>query len=142
MQARHCALYLDSHPLGKAPSPLLGLDDSHYEMAFYTGLRGSNPEHAEAVEQGIIDLLTEVANSPVDDETIETILHQIEIDQRHIGGDSIPYGLNLMLEGFSTAIHDGNPIDVWEVDEHLQWLREQVKDEAVVTEFNQNASIG
>jgi hypothetical protein len=55
-------------------------------------------------------------------------LHQIEIDQRHIGGDSVPYGLNLMLEGFSTAIHDGNPIDVWEVDEHLQWLREQVVD--------------
>ncbi len=55
-------------------------------------------------------------------------MHQIEIDQRHIGGDSIPYGLNLMLEGFSTAIHDGNPIDVWEVDEHLQWLREQVID--------------
>lgn len=120
--------YLDSHPLGKAPSPLLGLDDSHYEMVFYTGLRGSNPEHAEAVEQGIMDLLTEVASKPIDDDTIETILHQIEIDQRHIGGDSIPYGLNLMLEGFSTAIHDGNPIDVWEVDEHLQWLREQVKD--------------
>ena len=121
--------YLDSHPLGKAPSPLLGLDDSHYEMVFYTGLRGSEPEHAEAVEQGIIDLLTKVASKPIDDETIETILHQIEIDQRHIGGDSMPYGLNLMLEGFSTAIHDGNPIDVWEVDEHLAWLREQVKDE-------------
>ncbi|WP_350560248.1 insulinase family protein [Psychrobacter sp. CAL346-MNA-CIBAN-0220] len=121
--------YLDSHPLGKAPSPLLGLDDSHYEMVFYTGLRGSEPEHAEAVEQGIMDLLAEVASQPIDDETIETILHQIEVDQRHIGGDSIPYGLNLMLEGFSTAIHDGNPIDVWEVDEHLAWLREQVKDE-------------
>ncbi|MBO1531229.1 insulinase family protein [Psychrobacter sp. F1192] len=121
--------YLDSHPLGKAPSPLLGLDDSHYEMVFYTGLRGSNPEHAEAVEQGIMDLLAQVASQPIDDDTIETILHQIEIDQRHIGGDSIPYGLNLMLEGFSTAIHDGNPIDVWEVDEHLAWLREQVKDE-------------
>lgn len=120
--------YLDSHPLGKAPSPLLGLDDSHYEMVFYTGLRGSEPEHAEAVEQGIMDLLAEVASTPIADETIETILHQIEIDQRHIGGDSIPYGLNLMLEGFSTAIHDGNPIDIWEVDEHLVWLREQVKD--------------
>ena len=121
--------YLDSHPLGKAPSPLLGLDDSHYEMVFYTGLRGSNPEHAEAVEQGIMDLLATVASTPIDEETIETILHQIEIDQRHIGGDSMPYGLNLMLEGFSTAIHDGNPIDVWEVDEHLLWLREQVQDE-------------
>lgn len=120
--------YLDSHPLGKAPSPLLGLDDSHYEMVFYTGLRGSNPEHAEAVEQGIMDVLSEVASTPIADEVIETILHQIEIDQRHIGGDSMPYGLNLMLEGFSTAIHDGNPIDIWEVDEHLLWLREQVKD--------------
>ncbi len=121
--------YLDSHPLGQAPSPLLGLDDSHYEMVFYTGLRGSEPEHAEAVEQGIMDLLAEVASTPIADETIETILHQIEIDQRHIGGDSMPYGLNLLLEGFSTAIHDGNPIDIWEVDEHLVWLREQVKDE-------------
>ncbi|TXD96371.1 peptidase M16 [Psychrobacter frigidicola] len=121
--------YLDSHPLGKAPSPLLGLDDSHYEMVFYTGLRGSNPEHAEAVEQGIMDLLAQVASQPINEETIETILHQIEVDQRHIGGDSMPYGLNLMLEGFSTAIHDGNPIDIWEVDEHLLWLREQVKDE-------------
>ena len=120
--------YLDSHPLGKAPSLLLGLDDSHYEMVFYTGLRGSEPEHAEAVEQGIMDLLAKVASQPIDDETIETILHQIEIDQRHIGGDSMPYGLNLMLEGFSTAIHDGNPIDIWEVDEHLLWLREQVVD--------------
>ena len=121
--------YLDSHPLGTSPSPLLGLDDSHYEMVFYTGLRGSEPEHAEAVEQGIMDLLADVASKPIDSDTIETILHQIEIDQRHIGGDSMPYGLNLMLEGFSTAIHDGNPIDVWEVDEHLAWLREQVKDE-------------
>ena len=121
--------YLDSHPLGTSPSPLLGLDDSHYEMVFYTGLRGSEPEYAEAVEQGIMDLLADVASKPIDSDTIETILHQIEIDQRHIGGDSMPYGLNLMLEGFSTAIHDGNPIDVWEVDEHLAWLREQVKDE-------------
>ncbi|WP_230657147.1 insulinase family protein [Psychrobacter sp. I-STPA10] len=120
--------YLDSHTLGSAPSPLLGLDDSHYEMVFYTGLRGSEPEHAEAVEQGILDLLRQIAANPIDDDSIETILHQIEIDQRHIGGDSMPYGLNLMLEGFSTAIHDGNPIDVWEVDEHLAWLREQVKD--------------
>ncbi|MDO5769474.1 MAG: insulinase family protein, partial [Psychrobacter sp.] len=120
--------YLDSHELGEGPSPLLGLDDSHFEMVFYTGLRGSEPEHAEAIEQGILDLLTQIANSEIEDETIETILHQIEIDQRHIGGDSIPYGLNLMLEGFSTAVHDGNPIDIWEVDEHLAWLREQVKD--------------
>ena len=117
--------YLESHPHGTAPSPLLGLDDSHYQMVFYAGLRGSDIEYADAVEQGILDLLTDIANHPIDDEVIETILHQIEIDQRHIGGDSMPYGLTLMLEGFSTAIHGGDPIDVWQIDEHLAWLKDK-----------------
>lgn len=120
--------YLESHSLATAPSPLLGLDDSHYQMVFYAGVRGSEPQHAKAIEQGIMQLLTDMAAKPIDDEEIETILHQIELNQRHIGGDSMPYGLNLMLEAFSTAIHDGNPIDVWQIDEHLAWLREQVKD--------------
>ncbi|UNU74062.1 insulinase family protein [Moraxella nasovis] len=119
--------YLDSHPLGTSPSPLLGLDDSHYEMVFYAGLRGSEAAYADEVEQGILELLNTVANGKISDETIQTILHQIELDQRHIGGDSMPYGLTLMLEGFSTAIHGGNPVDVWQIDEHLTWLREQVK---------------
>lgn len=120
--------YLESNPYAVAPTPMLGLDDSHYEMVFYAGVRGSEPEHAEAVEQGIMDLFTQLAAEEIDNETIETILHQIEIDQRHIGGDSMPYGLNLMMEAFSTAIHDGNPVDVWQINEHLDWLREQVKD--------------
>lgn len=119
--------FLDSHPLANAPTPLLGLDDSHYQMVFYAGVRGSEPEHAEAIETGILDLLKNVAENPISDDEIETILHQIEIDQRHIGGDGMPYGLNLMLEGFSTAIHDGDPMSVWDIDEQLNWLKEQVK---------------
>ena len=119
--------YLDSSTLGTSASPLLGLDDSHYEMVFYAGLRGSEKELADDVEQGILALLTAIANAPISPDTIETILHQIELNQRHIGGDSMPYGLTLMLEGFSTALHGGNPMDVWDIDEHLAWLREQVK---------------
>ncbi|OOS07120.1 hypothetical protein SAMN02745664_11223 [Moraxella cuniculi DSM 21768] len=119
--------YLESHTLGTAPSPLLGLDDSHYQMVFYAGLRGSDAKYADEVEQGILALLQQVADNPIADEVIETVLHQIELDQRHIGGDSMPYGLTLMLEGFSTAIHGGNPVDVWQIDEHLTWLKQQAK---------------
>ncbi|MDO4250712.1 MAG: insulinase family protein [Moraxella sp.] len=120
--------YLESTPLGSAPSPLLGLDDSHYEMVFYAGLRGSEPYHSQQISDEILALLNEVASRPIDEETIDTILHQMEIDQRHIGGDGMPYGLNLMLEGFSTAIHGGDPVDVWQVDEHLAWLKKQLTD--------------
>lgn len=119
--------YLESHELASAPTPILGLDDSHYQMVFYAGVRGSEPQHAQAIEQGILALLQQLADNPVSEDEIETILHQIEIDQRHIGGDSMPYGLNLILEGFSTAIHDGNPIDVWDIDDNLTWLAEQAK---------------
>lgn len=120
--------YLETTPLGQAPSPLLGLDDSHHEMVFYAGLRGSEVAHTDAFERELLALLADVASHPIDDEVIETILHQMELDQRHIGGDSMPYGLTLMLEGLSTAIHGGDPVDVWQVDTHLAWLKQQLTD--------------
>lgn len=127
--------YLDTNPLASAPTPLLGLDDSHYQMVFYTGVRGSESQHAQAIEDGILDLLKKVADNSISDDDIETILHQIEIDQRHIGGDSMPYGLNLMLEGFSTAIHDGDPMTVWNIDDNLNWLKEQVKNPQFIADL-------
>lgn len=120
--------YLETTPLGQAPSPLLGLDDSHYEMVFYAGVRGSTADAGERFEQDVLALLLEVASHPIATETIDTILHQMELDKRHIGGDSMPYGLTLMLEAFSTAIHGGDPVDVWQVDEHLAWLKGELAD--------------
>lgn len=120
--------YLETTPLGLAPSPLLGLDDSHHEMVFYAGLRGSEIEHTDAFETEILALLSDVASRPINDDTIQTVLHQMELDKRHIGGDGMPYGLTLMLEAFSTAIHGGNPVDVWQVDEHLDWIKDNLKD--------------
>lgn len=44
----------------------------------------------------------------------------------------MPYGLTLMLEAFSTAIHGGDPLDVWQIDEHLNWLKQQAQNPAWV----------
>lgn len=120
--------YLETTKLGQAPSPFLGLDDSHHEMVFYAGLTGSEEAHTEPFLQEILVLLSEVAAKPIDPQTIDTVLHQMELNERHIGGDSMPYGLTLMLEAFSTAIHGGDPLSVWQIDEHLSWLKEAVKD--------------
>lgn len=120
--------YLETTPLGKAPSPLLGLDDSHYEMAFYVGLRGSDPKHNEQFLKEVLALLTQVASTPIDPDTIDAILHQMELDERHIGGDDMPYGLTLMLDGFGTAIHGGDPVDVWQTSAHWDWLKQSLKD--------------
>ena len=69
-----------------------------------------------------------MASKPVESKLIEAILHQIELHQREIGGDGTPYGLSLILNGLSSAIHHNDPIHVWDVDSAIEQVREELKD--------------
>ena len=120
--------YLETCGLGESTSPLMGLDDSNFEMTFYCGLQGSEAAQADAIEAGVFKVLNEVVNNPIDAQQIDAVLHQIELHQREIGGDGMPYGLTLLLNGLGSAIHGGNPLDVWQIEPHLAKLREQLTD--------------
>ncbi|MCC6302456.1 MAG: insulinase family protein [Gammaproteobacteria bacterium] len=119
---------LESTKLGSAPSPLCGLEDSNREMAFVCGVEGSRPEQAEAVEALILGVLREVAERGVPQEMVDAALHQLELHQREIGGDSYPYGLQLILGALPTAIHRGDPIAVLNLDPVLERLRAEIRD--------------
>lgn len=123
---------LETTALGQSPSALSGLDDNNREMAFSCGLEGSEPEHAAAVEQLILDTLTEVAEHGVDQADVEAVLHQFELGQREIGGDSYPYGLQLLLNGLSPVLQDSDPISVWDIEGELAHLREAIQDPTFV----------
>ena len=60
-------------------------------------------------------------------EQVEAALHQLELHQREITGDSYPYGLQLILASLSTAIHRGDPIKLLNIDPVLEELREEIK---------------
>lgn len=120
--------YLETCGLSESTSPIMGLDDSNYEMTFYCGVQGSEAVHAQTLEDGVFKVLHEVVSQPIDQEQIEAVLHQIELHQREISGDGMPYGLTLLLNGLGSAIHGGNPLDVWDIQPHLNELREQLKD--------------
>ncbi|GAA0794066.1 insulinase family protein [Marinobacterium sediminicola] len=119
---------LESTELGSAPSPLCGLEDSNREMSFMCGLEGSEPEHAAAFEQLVLDTLERVVEEGVSQEMVEAQLHQLELSQREITGDGYPFGLQLILASMPAAIHRGNPIDVLDIDPALEKLRAQVRD--------------
>jgi Zn-dependent M16 (insulinase) family peptidase len=119
---------LETSGLGAAPSPLCGLEDSNREMSFICGLEGSQPEHADALEQQVLEVLQEVAEKGVPQEQVEAILHQLELHQREISGDGMPYGLQLILEGLPSAIHDGDPVALLNLDPALEKLRQEIKD--------------
>lgn len=120
--------YLETSKLGQSTGPLMGADDSNFEMTFYCGLQGSEADRAEAFEQGVFQVLQEVASRPIDREVIDAILHQIELHQREVGGDGTPYGLSLIFNGMSNAIHHGDPIAAWDVDQALLAIRQELED--------------
>ncbi len=119
---------LETSTLGTAPSPLCGFDDDYRETAFVCGLEGSDPEHAAAVEQLILQTLQRVAEQGVPPETVAAMLHQLELGQREITGDGFPYGLQLVLDALTPAIHEGDPVATLDLDPHLEKLRSDCRD--------------
>lgn len=118
---------LETTDLGQAPSPLCGMDDSSREMAFVCGLEGCALENADKVEELIFSTLKTVAEEGIPLSQIEASLHQLELQQREVGGDGYPYGLQLILTGLTSATHRGDPIALLDMDAALKSLHEKIK---------------
>ncbi len=123
---------LETSDLGSSPSPMCGLSDSNREMIFAAGLEGSNPEHAEAVEKLVLDVLREVAENGVEQSMVEAVLHQLELSQREISGDGFPFGLHLMVNALGPVLHGADVAEVLDIDPILEKLRQQIADPAFI----------
>jgi len=119
---------LETTDLGTTPSELCGLDDEPREMMFAAGLEGSEPERAAAVEELVIGVLERVAREGLPLAQVESVLHQIELSQREVGGGHFPYGLQLVLRVLAPTLHGGDPIAVLDLDPILVELREAIRD--------------
>lgn len=126
---------LETTSLGSAPSPMCGLEDSNREMTFMAGLEGCDEGATAQIESLVLDTLKQIAEEGVDPNQVEAALHQLELNQREISGDSYPYGLQLILTGLSTALHRGDPIELLNMDPVLAELRELIKDKNFIPDL-------
>ena len=129
---------LESTDLGQAPSPLCGLDDSQKQISFICGLSGSEAERANDVEALILKTLETIKNEGIPQQELEAALHQLELHQREIGGDSYPYGLQLILKSLTGATHRGNPASLLDLDSALAHLHEEIKKPTFVQDLIQD----
>ena len=129
---------LEKTDLGAAPSPLCGLEDSNYEMCFLCGVEGSKVENAVAFEKLVLDVLNDVAENGVPHDKIEAVLHQLELSQREVGGDGYPFGLQLILNGLTAAIHRSDPASLLNLDPVIESLREDIKDPEFIKNLVKN----
>ncbi len=123
---------LETSDLGSSPSPMCGLEDSNREMSFMAGLEGCAASATVEVEALVLDSLLQIVDNGVAQNQVEAALHQLELNQREIAGDSYPYGLQLILTGLSTAMHRGDPIKLLNIDSVLEELRLAVKDKQFI----------
>ena len=114
---------LEKTDLGNAPSQLCGVDDGSLEMLFVCGIDGTEPEKADAIEELILNVLQQVAKDGVPKEQVDAVLHQLELSQREIRGDGMPFGLTLLLNGLSPAMQRADAIAALDLDPALERLR-------------------
>ncbi|MGM0541778.1 MAG: insulinase family protein [Pseudomonadota bacterium] len=119
---------LEECSFATAPSPLCGFEESNKEMAFVVGVQGSEAEHAQSVEDLILNELQRIVEEGVEQSQVDAMLHQVEFAQREVGGDGFPYGLQLIVDSLSGALHEGDPIALLDTDQALKVLEDEVKD--------------
>lgn len=119
---------LEKTDLGNAPSQLCGVDDSSLEMVFVCGIDGTEPEKASEIEQLILDVLNDVAKNGVPKKQVDAVLHQLELSQREIRGDGMPFGLTLLLSGLAPAMQRGDTISALDLNPALERLRIAAED--------------
>lgn len=123
---------LETTGLAASPSVLCGLDDHAREFTFTAGVEGARAEDADAVEDMIMGVIRDVVADGVSQQQLESVLHQLELSQREIGGDGFPFGLKLMLNGLPAALHGGEPVAALNLEPALARLREDIKDAAFI----------
>ncbi|WP_373095471.1 insulinase family protein [Zhongshania sp.] len=129
---------LETSTLGSSPSPMCGLEDSMREMVFACGLEGSSPEMVDDVEALILETLRDVAENGIAKDDVDAVLHQLELQQREIGGDGYPYGLQLILTALGSATHRGKPIELLNLDPALQALRKRAAEPDYIKQLAQS----
>ncbi|MFT6791613.1 MAG: Zn-dependent M16 (insulinase) family peptidase [Cellvibrionaceae bacterium] len=118
---------LETSDLGASPSPLCGIDSSQYEMLFVCGLADTKTQNTLAIEAAVLETLEKVVEEGLPKEQIEAAFHQLELHQREIGGDGYPYGLKLILNGLSPAVHRGDVLAFLDLENALLQLRQDIQ---------------
>lgn len=124
--------YLETTELANGPSELCGVDDSTRQLVFLCGVEGSDPEHANALESGVLDVLSRVIASPPAAAELDAMVDALELAQRDIGSGSYPFGLQLMGRVLPAAVYRGDPGALLDLDPPLAKLRRAVHEPGYV----------
>ncbi len=118
-----------------SPSALCGLEDSQREWAFMCGVENSDPQHSDDFQSLVLDTLQHIVYQGIDQSDIDATLNKIELQQREITGDGMPYGLQMLLRLLPFAVHNGNVMQALDWDSALADLRHRCQNKNFIPQL-------
>lgn len=119
---------LEGSPLGTSMASISGLDCSQRQMLLVCGLAGVHRERTAEVERLILDCLERLAADGLEPGYLRSCLLQMELDERELGGDGYPLGLELMMDALAAEVHDGDALGALDGMGALDELRGRMRD--------------
>ncbi len=87
-----------------------GLSATLREMTFSAGLKGVTPGHDAEVEQLILDILADLAETGIEQEMIEAAFNTFEFSLRENNTGSSPRGLSIMFRSLRNWLYGRDPL--------------------------------
>ena len=114
--------------LGTALSDGSGFDADNRDTMFACGLKDIERSAAGKVETIVFDVLMDLANNGIDNQLIESAIHQIEFHRKEITNTPYPYGIKLLLTFAGSWLHGGDPTKILKLDADLKRLQNEIAD--------------
>ncbi|NNL42541.1 MAG: peptidase M16 [Desulfobacterales bacterium] len=113
--------------LGTALSDQTGFDANNRDTMFACGLKDVAESDAEKIETIILDVLHHLVENGVDQELVESAIHQLEFYRKEVTNTPYPYGIKLLLTFSGSWFHGGDPVKTLQFETDLKKLRKALQ---------------
>lgn len=110
--------------LGQDLSPVLGLEADLREAVFSVGLRGTDPEHRERIEEVILQTMTDLVQHGLPADQVEGALRIVEFRNREL--KSGPQGLRVMNRALRGWMYGASPVTGLQFSADVENLRQRL----------------
>ncbi|SIQ40028.1 hypothetical protein SAMN05920897_10868 [Alkalispirochaeta americana] len=110
--------------LGQDVSPVFGLETDLREAVFSVGLRGTDTDQAQAIEELTLSTLRDLARKGFEPELVEGALRRVEFHHRE--QKSGPSGMRVMNRVLRSWMYGGSPAAGLRFSEDLEALRDRL----------------
>ncbi|MEW6382228.1 MAG: insulinase family protein [bacterium] len=111
--------------LGEDLSPATGLERDLKQVPFIVGLRGTDIDKADQIEQLTFDTMKKIVKEGFDPQLIHGALHQVEFHGKEIARTAMPYGITLMGRAYHTWLYEADPLAGLQFSTLIEQIRQK-----------------